>query len=136
MLSIERIQHIGLIVPDADEAAAWYRNAGGFQKKAEFRTAAGIRAVFVAAEKPDLLYELIEHPAGSDIARKAQREGGWLDHVAFQTQDLEAELQKARALGMQVIEGICTIPEFWENGFQYFLVRSPSGEKVEYCRVL
>ena len=51
-------------------------------------------------------------------------------------EDLEKEFEEAKACGMEIIEGIEQVPEFWENGFAYFLVYSPGGEKVEYCRVL
>jgi catechol 2,3-dioxygenase-like lactoylglutathione lyase family enzyme len=136
MIESKKIQHIGLIVPDADVAAKWYKDAVGFIPKAEFRTGNGVRAVFVYSEKMDLLYELIQHPKGSDIARKAELCGGWIDHVAFEAEDLEKEFEEAKAQGLLIIEGIVEIPEFWDRGFRYFLLRSPSGEKVEICKVL
>ena len=33
---------------------------------------------------------------------------------------------------MDIIEGIVQVPEFWEHGFEYFLVHTATGEKVEY----
>jgi catechol 2,3-dioxygenase-like lactoylglutathione lyase family enzyme len=136
MIETKKIQHIGLIVPDADVAAKWYLDTAGFVRKAEFRTGSGVRAVFVHSEKMDLLYELIQHPRGSDIAQRAEICGGWLDHVAFEVEDLEKEFEKAKAQELIIIEGIVDIPEFWDRGFRYFLLRSPGGEKVEFCKVL
>jgi catechol 2,3-dioxygenase-like lactoylglutathione lyase family enzyme len=136
MIETRGIQHIGLIVPDADAAEKWYRETTGFVKKAEFCTGSGIRAVFVYSDKMRLMYELIQHPEGSDIARKAQIRGGWIDHIAFEVEDIEKEFAEAKRQELLIIEGIVDIPEFWEKGFRYFLVRSPGGEKVEYCKVL
>jgi catechol 2,3-dioxygenase-like lactoylglutathione lyase family enzyme len=136
MIEGKGIQHIGLIVPDADITKRWYADIAGFVVKAEFCTGNGIKAVFVYSKKMDLLYELIQHPKGSDIARKAEICGGWIDHIAFEVEDIEKEFEKAKAQKLLIIEGIVEIPEFWDRGFRYFLLRSPSGEKVEFCKAL
>lgn len=49
---------------------------------------------------------------------------------------MEKEFAEAKNCGMDIIEGIGPVPEFWENGFAYFLTRSAGGHKVEYCKVL
>lgn len=130
------IQHIGLIVPDVRKAEQWYTETMGFARKGEFHTASGIHAVFVRSDTLDVMYELIQHPQGSDIQRRAEVCGGWMDHIAYETEDLEAEMEHAKKLGALIIEGIVDVPEFWDNGFRYFLLRAPGGEKVEFCKVL
>ena len=80
--------------------------------------------------------ELIQRPRGSSEAEEIEKNGGRIDHIAYEVEDLEKEFEEAKACGMEIIEGIEQVPEFWENGFAYFLVYSPGGEKVEYCRVL
>lgn len=134
MVTIKSLQHIGLIVSNAEESAKWYIEKSGFQKKGEFYTK-GIKAIFVENERSHVLYELIEHPGESQQAIEANCYGGWVDHIAFEVEDIKKEYEEAICQGMEIIEGIIEIPEFWENGFEYFLVRSPGGEKVEYCKV-
>lgn len=129
------VNHIGLIVPCADKAEQWYKEVAGFEKKAEFYTN-GIKAVFVYSESAKTMLELIQHPSGSEIAAKADESGGFIDHIAFEVEDIKSEYAQAmKQEGVEVIEGIVHIKEFWDNGFDYFLLRAAGGEKIEYCRV-
>lgn len=135
MVHIKGLQHIGILVPDVEAAARWYIEKSGFHKKAEFM-ASGSRVIFVYSPESGVLCELIQRPEGSSEAREIEEKGGRIDHIAYEVEDLEQEFEEARACGMEIIEGIEQVPEFWENGFAYFLVYSSGGEKVEYCRVL
>lgn len=135
MVKIKGLQHIGILVPDVDAAARWYTGKSSFRKKAEFM-ASGSRVIFVYSPESGVLCELIERPKGSSEAEEIEENGGRIDHIAYEVEDLETEFEEAKACGMEIIEGIEQVPEFWENGFAYFLVYSPGGEKVEYCKVL
>ncbi|EMS72675.1 VOC family protein [Ruminiclostridium cellobioparum] len=135
MITLKKMQHIGIIVPDAGLCAKWYIEHSGFKEKAEFHHE-GSRVKFVYSADAGILCELIQRPQGSDDAQRAQLTGGWIDHIAYEVEDIEKEFETAKAEKLDIIEGIVEIPGFWEAGFQYFLVRSPGGEKVEYCKVL
>ena len=135
MVKIKGLQHIGILVPDVDAAAGWDTGKSGFRKKAEFM-ASGSRVIFVYSPESGVLCEPIERPKGSGEAEEIEQNGGRIDHIAYEVEDLETEFEEAKACGMEIIEGIEQVPEFWENGFAYFLVYSPGGEKVEYCKVL
>lgn len=135
MVKSKRLQHIGILVPDAEAAAEWYIEKSNFEKKAEF-TAQGSRVIFVYSRDTKVMCELIQRPAGSDEAADVETHGGRIDHIAYEAEDLEKEFAHAKEAGMDIIEGIVEVPEFWENGFQYFLVYGAGGEKVEYCKVL
>lgn len=135
MIAIKELQHIGILVPDAQEAAKWYIEKAGFYKKAEFNTG-GNRVIFVYHAASRVLCELIQRPEGTEEAEEIKKNGGKIDHIAYSVEDIGAEFEKAVKDGMNILEGIVDIPEFWDRGFRYFLVRSKSGEKVEYCKVL
>ncbi len=135
MITCKKMQHIGIIVPDAEQCAKWYTEHSGFKEKAEFFHE-GSRVKFVYSEDTGVLCELIQRPLGSDDAKRAFLTGGWIDHIAYEVENIEKEFETAKAEQLEIIEGIVEIPGFWEAGFQYFLVRSPGGEKVEYCKVL
>lgn len=129
------VNHIGLIVPSVDEAEKWYCQVAGFEKKAEFYTGL-IKAVFVYSESADTMLELIQHPDSSEIAQKVQAAGGFIDHIAFEVEDIEKEFEAAvHHPDLEIIEGIVHIKEFWDKGFDYFLLRAAGGEKIEYCKV-
>ena len=121
MVKSKGLQHIGILVPDAEAAAKWYIEKSDFEKKGEF-TAQGSRVIFVYSRDTKVMCELIQRPAGSEEAADVEKHGGRIDHIAYEAEDLEKEFA----------HGIVEVPEFWENGFQYFLVYGAGGEKVEY----
>lgn len=128
------MQHIGILVPDVEKAAQWYIEQSGFTKKAEFMSG-GSKVIFVVSKTSHVMCELIQRPDGSEEAKEVERMGGHVDHIAYEVEDIEKEFEKAQKNHLDVIEGIVQVPEFWENGFEYFLVHAATGEKVEYCRV-
>ncbi|MBQ8306352.1 MAG: VOC family protein [Blautia sp.] len=135
MVNIKALQHIGIIVPDVQKSAEWYIERSGFVKEGDF-WADGSHAIFVRNPASNVLFELIQRPPGSEEALEAERSGGHIDHVAYEVADLPLEFEHAKEAGMDIIEGICDVPTFWDNGFQYFLVHSAGREKIEYCWVL
>lgn len=135
MVIADRLQHIGILVPDAEEAAKWYQEKAGFSYRATFYSG-GSKIIFVHSSSTGVLCELIQRPEGSEEAREVEASGGRVDHIAYECDDLEAAFLEAKACGMEIIEGIVDIPEFWSHGFRYFLTKSATGEKVEFCKVL
>ena len=74
MVRIKSLQHIGILVPDAEEAARWYIGKSGFLKKAEFM-ASGSRVIFVYSPESRVLCELIQRPRGSSEAEEIEKNG-------------------------------------------------------------
>ena len=134
MVIPNRLQHIGILVSDADEAAKWYQEMAGFTYVATFFSS-GSKVVFVRSASTSVLCELIQRPEGSTEAKDIAASGGRVDHIAYECDDLESAFAEAKQLDMDIIEGIVDIPEFWSHGFRYFLTRSTTGEKVEFCKV-
>ena len=134
MIKVKSLQHIGILVSDVEKAAQWYIQRSGFRKKAEF-TASGSRVIFVVSEESHVMCELIQRPDGSPEAEEIKKTGGHVDHIAYEVEDIEKEFEEANNCQLDIIEGIVQVPEFWEHGFEYFLVHAATGEKVEYCRV-
>ena len=60
MVRIKSLQHIGILVPDAEEAARWYIGKSGFLKKAEFM-ASGSRVIFVYSPESRVLCEPVSY---------------------------------------------------------------------------
>lgn len=135
MVKSTGLQHIGILVPDAEAAAKWYIEKSNFEKKGEL-TVQGSRVIFVYSRDTKVMCELIQRPAGSREAAEVEKNGARIDHIAYEVEDIEKEFAHAKDGGMDIIEGIVEVPEFWDNGFRYFLVYGAGGEKVEYCRVL
>lgn len=129
----DRLQHVGILVPDCEAAADYYVRTQGYKRKAKFESG-GSQVVFVVSPC-NVMLELIERPQDSEEANDVQRNGGRIDHLAFECDNLEAAFTEAKAQQLDILEGIVDIPEFWEHGFRYFLTRSCGKEKIEFCKV-
>ncbi len=99
-----RIDHIGVAVSDLDEAAELYRDR--FQMAEQHRETVeeqGVKAVLLEIGEGHV--ELIE-PLSPDsgVAKFIERNGEGMHHVAYQTDDIEAALEKVRAAGLRLID--------------------------------
>ena len=103
-LQLKRIDHVGIITPNIDKALSLWRDVLGMPVVKEgVIEEQGVRGVLLNAGDGEI--ELIE-PIRDDtgVARFLQRRGEDLHHVAFETDDVAAELQRAKALGIALID--------------------------------
>lgn len=101
---LTKIHHVGIAVRSADEALRFYRDALGMPvTKDEIVEDQGIRGVLLAAGEGEI--ELLE-PTREDtgVARFLASRGEGLHHLCFATDDIEAELETARAKGLPLID--------------------------------
>ena len=99
-----RIDHIGIAVNDLDAAAQLY--GGSFDMAEQHRETVeeqGVEAVLLEVGEGHI--ELIK-PLGPDtgVAKFIERNGEGLHHVAYQTDDIDAALEKVRAAGLRLID--------------------------------
>ena len=98
------IDHVGVAVEDIDAAAALYRDRLGMaEQHRETVEDQGVHALLL--EVGDSHVELIA-PIGPDtgVARFLDKNGPGLHHVAYRTEDIDAELERLRAAGMRLID--------------------------------
>jgi methylmalonyl-CoA/ethylmalonyl-CoA epimerase len=101
---LKRIHHVGVVVPDLDQAMMFWRDLLGLPltKVAVVRDQ-GVKAALLKAgdSEIELLQPLDpENGVGKFLARR----GGGLHHVCFETDDVARELQAARANGLELID--------------------------------
>ena len=101
---LARIDHIGVAVEDLDAALALYERDFAIELvHRETVESQGVEAVLldVGENHVELLAPLGEDtPVGKFLAKK----GPGLHHVAYQTADIEAELERLRAAGLRLID--------------------------------
>jgi methylmalonyl-CoA epimerase len=101
---LKKIHHVGFVVADADEALKFWRDTLGLSvTKDKVIEEQGVRGVLMALGNSEL--ELIQ-PVRPDtgVARYLETKGEGMHHTCFETDDIEAELEKARAKGLQLID--------------------------------
>jgi methylmalonyl-CoA/ethylmalonyl-CoA epimerase len=100
------VDHVGIAVPDLDEALAWYRTTLGLEAVHEETNAEqGVREAMVAVGPGGgtLLQLLAPLDATSPIARFLDRSGPGLQQLAYRVADVEQAAAAMRARGVRVL---------------------------------
>jgi len=124
-MAVRKIEHVGIMVKDLEASIQWYEQVIGLQVLGTLDHTNGvIRLAFLGFKGSDETeLELIEGYNGDLPAE------GKVHHVAFTVDDLEAEIERIRALGLQFIDQeITTLP----NGARYLFFHGPNGEWIEF----
>jgi methylmalonyl-CoA epimerase len=97
---IRKLDHVGLAVKDTEASLALFSKLFGFEV-AECREepSAGFKSTLVS--KGDVTLELIE-PVGPQgmIQRFIEKRGEGMHHISIQVEDLEAEMNRMKSLGI------------------------------------
>ena len=97
------MDHVGLAVNNADEVAASLSRLFGFEVATSLtEPKAGFKSTMIS--QGDVTFELIE-PVGPQgmIQRFIEKRGGGLHHVSIQVSDLDEEMKRLKALGVQFV---------------------------------
>ena len=101
---INRLHHVAVVVPDADQALTFYRDTMGLTVTAdEVIDEQGVRGVLLEVGENEI--ELIQ-PVRDDtgVARFLETRGPTLHHYCFATDDIVAELERIKGLGIELID--------------------------------
>lgn len=138
------VEHIGLTVPDIDEATRFFvgvigaepvydigpfADAGDWMAQhlaVPFRARIHRMRVLKVANGPAL--ELIEL-AASDAGRAAPHGGGW--HLAFYVEDMEPALAALKIHGAEIQSGPVEMTEGPSAGLQWLYFKAPWGQQLE-----
>jgi methylmalonyl-CoA/ethylmalonyl-CoA epimerase len=101
---LKKIHHVGIVVPDLDQAMILWRDTLGLHlTKSMVVQDQGVKAALLRAGETEIeLLEPInpENGVGKFLAKR----GGGLHHVCFETDDVARELEAARSKGIQLID--------------------------------
>lgn len=131
---LKKIHHVGVVVPNLDEAMTLWRDTLGLHlTKSMVVQDQGVKAALLQAGETEIeLLEPInpENGVGKFLAKR----GGGLHHVCFETEDVEKELEGAKGKGIQVID---QKPRPGLAGMICFLhPKAACGVLVEYAQPL
>ncbi len=98
---IKKFDHVAMVVKDTDKSVSLLSSLFGFEiVESRAEPEAGFKSTLISKE--DVALELIE-PAGPQgpIQNFVEKRGGGLHHISIQVADLEEEMKRLRALGVQ-----------------------------------
>lgn len=101
---LKKIHHVGIVVRNLDEAMAFYRDALGLHvHKIATLEDQGVRAALLPCGDSEI--ELLE-PTRPDtgVARFLSTKGEGLHHLCFESDDVEAELERTKSAGIPVVD--------------------------------
>lgn len=101
---LKKIHHVGVVVPDLDEAMRFWRDLLGLHlTKTQTVADQGVKAALLQAGETEI--ELLEplNPENG-VGKFLARRGGGLHHVCFESDDVARELEATKAKGIPVID--------------------------------
>ena len=130
---LEKIDHIGIAVPDLDAAAAAYAQIFGVEPShREIVESDGVETVMfeVGESRIELLGSLGPE---SKIANFLEKRGGGIHHVAYGVADVQGALDRLAAEGTQLLD---TSPRRGAGGKLVAFVhpRAAAGVLTELCQ--
>ena len=102
---ITAVDHVGIAVPDLDEAIAFYRSSFGFRVvHKEVNEEQGVREAMMAVGDSRLRLQLLAPlDAESAIARFLDRSGPGVQQVAYRVASIDAAMAAVREPGMRLL---------------------------------
>jgi methylmalonyl-CoA/ethylmalonyl-CoA epimerase len=103
---IDRVHHVGVVVHDADAALGFFRDVMGLTVTEDrVIDEQGVRGVLLALGENEI--ELLQ-PTRDDtgVARFLESRGQTLHHICFNTDDVEGELARLKAAGIELIDEV------------------------------
>jgi len=101
---LRKIHHVGIVVADLEKAMSFWSDLLGLVVvKTAVVQDQGVKAALLKAGESEI--ELLEPiVAESGVGKFLARRGGGLHHLCFETEDIDGELSRARAKGIQLID--------------------------------
>ncbi len=100
-----RVDHVGIAVPDLDEAIAWYAETFGLRSvHEEVNTDQGVREAMLAVGDGTTRIQLLAPlRPDSPIARFLDRDGPGVQQVAYTVEDVVAVAETLRGRGLRLL---------------------------------
>lgn len=96
--------HIGFVVPDLDAALEKsVREGCTILKEAADEPTQGVKVAFVLPNEATIPLELVAPLGPNSPVRTRLNHGGGLDHIAYETDDIEARIQREQSQGAKLV---------------------------------
>lgn len=129
---LNKIDHLGIAVKSLDEAIPHYTDVMGLAcEQIEEIASQKVRTAFFEVGQTHI--ELLEPTAeDSPIAKFLEKNGEGLHHVAYYTDDIEGQLDKAKKAGCKLINAE-PVPGAGGKRIAFLHPKSTNGVLTEFC---
>lgn len=102
-----RLDHVALVVRDLEQIAGFYRRAFGLEVTRRYELPEqGVRIAFLPGGGGAELELVQPTDPSTGVARYLESRGEGMHHLCFEVEDLEAELARLAALGVELIDAV------------------------------
>lgn len=126
-MTLNGIEHIGMVVKDSESMARWYHEALGFKILNSFETENG-HVAFIQCDQTGLIFELITNRTLACI-EDALTHPLQL-HIAFKSKDIAADKKRLLELGAQFVTDCPTS----DQDAAVLIVKDPWGNFIQLAR--
>jgi methylmalonyl-CoA epimerase len=127
-----KVDHIGILVSNLDQATKLYRDCFGVRvEMTKTMAERGVKAAVLSLAGGTNL-ELLEPLPGGNLAKALESRGEGLHHIAFEVDDVDEELDRLSARGIEVIDKKAR-PGF-EGMVAFIHPKSLRGVLIELCQ--
>jgi len=124
---IKRIDHIGIVVNDIEEALVVYQQALGLSL-AEIQERPDQAVTIAFLRSGETTIELVQPvTSDSDVAKFLQARGEGIHHICLEVDDIEEALPDLRAKGLQLID---EMPNTGPEGERFAFIHPKSAHGV------
>ena len=121
-----KFDHVHLKAPDPEKTANWYVKAFDFRIVSDTVRVFGDR--FIRCETSDGTRVNISEAKTNEEMNNGDAGAHWgLEHFGIAVEDLDAEIERLRGLGAELLEGPVDVP----NGPRIAFVKAPDDVRVE-----
>jgi methylmalonyl-CoA/ethylmalonyl-CoA epimerase len=127
-----RVDHIGILVSNIDEATRLYEDCFGLEvDRTEILPERGVKAAILSLGQGANL-ELLEPLPNSNMAKVLEKRGEGLHHITFEVDDVDKEISRLSERGIELIDRKAR-PGF-EGMVAFIHPKSLRGVLVELCQ--
>jgi methylmalonyl-CoA epimerase len=124
---IKRIDHIGIVVNDIEEALIVYQQALGLSL-AEIQERPDQAVTIAFLRTGETTIELVQPvTSDSDVAKFLQKRGEGIHHICLEVDDIEKALAELREKGLQLID---EVPRIGPRGERFAFIHPKSAHGV------
>lgn len=125
------VNHVGIVVRDLRESAAWYKRHLGLEPIYEYGFP-GVKALFIG--RGDIRLELFQTEGANPMAAERSEPPtnlkiGGINHVALTVDDLDALIEELRTGGVEVVSEPREVPD--GHGDRFAFIHDNEGMLVE-----
>ena len=133
--NLNGLSHVGIRVVEINPSEKFYQQLG-FQEFLKDRVPLGDVEIELSTwSYENFNLEFVKFH-GADPQEVLERQDGLIDHLAMQVKNISQAFDELRSSGLSTLEKEPVELPILTNGVQYFTVRGPTKEKIQFVQVL